>query len=100
MSSFSLNPAAFREIKLFISNVPFSTNEAELRAALMARGLRVSVVKIPRGPQGRSRGYGFATVLSQDPAKDILDLYGLEVGGRAIGVQLSEDTRREIKGSR
>lgn len=98
MSSFKLDPSAFREIKLFVGNIPFTSSEEEVRDLFMTKGLKVSVVKIPRLPNGRSKGFGFVVFLSDDPARDILDLYGVQLSGRPLRIALSQDTRDEMKG--
>ncbi len=83
-----------REVTLFIGNLAFSAEEADLTAAFQSHGCRVSLVKISRDADGeKSRGYGFVTVLTEDPDAIIESMYGTEICGRNIRVDYSTSAR-------
>ena len=83
------------EVIFFVGNVPFDSTENELRDVFVAAGCRVSKVKIARdGESHRSRGFGFVTLLTEDPEQVVQDLYGVELKGRNLRVQVSTSEPR------
>ena len=83
-----------REVTLFVGNLAFAATEADVQTAFEARGLRVSLVKVSRDPDGeKSRGYGFVTVFTADPDRAISDLYGTPICGRNVRVDYSTSAK-------
>jgi RNA recognition motif-containing protein len=73
---------------LYVGNLPFDTNEAQLRALFQEGGRQVSEVKIITDRDtGRPRGFAFVEMGSQADAEAAVNsLNGREFGGRALTV--------------
>jgi len=73
--------------KLYIGNLPFSTDDAALKAHFEQAGPVTEAVVIMDKMTGRSRGFGFVTFENEaDAAKAIETLDGAELDGRALRV--------------
>ena len=73
--------------KLYIGNLPFSTDDAALKAHFEQAGPVTEAVVIKDKMTGRSRGFGFVTFENEaDAAKAIETLDGAELDGRALRV--------------
>ena len=84
----------WQETVYFVGNVPFDATEPDLTEVFKAKGHRVSTVKIARDVDGvRSRGFGFVTILTDDPDAIIKDMYGVELNGRCLRVDVSTSKR-------
>jgi RNA recognition motif-containing protein len=82
--------------KLYVGNLPFSTTEAELRAAFESHGDVDSVNVITDRESGRSRGFAFVEMSeasAADAAMRALD--GSEMGGRSLRVNEAQERRRD-----
>ena len=72
---------------IFVGNLSFNTNEDELRQAFEAYGQVDRVSIMTDRDTGRSRGFGFVEMASnEDGDKAITALNGSQVGGRTINV--------------
>jgi RNA recognition motif-containing protein len=73
--------------KLYVGNLPYSTDENALREIFGAKGT-VQSVKIVTDPHdGRSKGFGFIEMETEEEADAaIQDLNGHEMGGRTLRV--------------
>jgi RNA recognition motif-containing protein len=73
--------------KLFVGNLPFTTNEDEVRAMFAEFG-DVQGVTIPTDRDtGKPRGFAFVEMAQDDDAeKAIAAVNGKRVGGRALNV--------------
>lgn len=72
---------------IFVGNLSFNTNEDELRAAFEAYGQVDRVSILTDRETGRSRGFGFVEMVSnEDGEKAITALNGSQLGGRTINV--------------
>jgi len=72
---------------IFVGNLSFNTNEDELRAAFEAYGQVDRVSILTDRETGRSRGFGFVEMASnEDGEKAITALNGSQLGGRTINV--------------
>jgi RNA recognition motif-containing protein len=82
-------------LRLFVSNVPWSCTTEELRALFEQQGqVRDCVIVLDRGT-GRSRGFGFVEMTSDDEATiAISELDGYVLGGRNLRVNESQVDRR------
>jgi cold-inducible RNA-binding protein len=89
-----------KEQAFFVGNLAFHATEDDVITSFESLGLKVSVVVLPRDTDGvRNRGFGFVTALCSDPAAAIERLYGSEIGGRRIRVELAkEPTIKTISG--
>ena len=73
--------------KLYVGNLPYSTNDAELRSMFEVHGEVVSASVVLDRETGRSRGFGFVE-MSDDSAADgaIEKMNGSSESGRALVV--------------
>ena len=79
---------------MYVSNLSFNTSDAELQDLFAAFGTVSSAKVITDRETGRSRGFGFVEMPSDDEGKDaMLGLNNKEVEGRAMSV--SEAKQRE-----
>lgn len=73
--------------KLFVGSLPFSTTSDELKQIFAAAGQVVEANVVMDKMSGRSRGFGFVEMSSEDEAKTAIEkLNGSDVGGRKIFV--------------
>src|SRR5262245_11941983 len=86
--------------RLYVGNLPFSTDEAQLRAICGQDGRVVNDVKLVTDREtGRPRGFAFVEMGSPADAQACIDaLNGMNVGGRALTV--NEAREREERGGR
>ncbi|HSR51318.1 MAG TPA: RNA-binding protein [Acidobacteriota bacterium] len=72
--------------RIYVGNLPYSTNEAELRELFEQHGAVDDVSLIYDRDTGRARGFGFVEMEDGD-ADDAIDaLNGSELGGRRLTV--------------
>jgi RNA recognition motif-containing protein len=85
--------------KLFVGNLSFQTTSADLEALFAEVGTCESASVITDRDTGRSRGFGFVEMGSNDEAqKAIATLNGRDVQGRQLNV--SEAKERSDRGDR
>ncbi len=73
--------------KIFVGNLSFSMGEAELRQLFEQKGGVESVTVMRDTDTGRSRGFGFVEMASDEAAqKAIAELNGYSVDGRNLTV--------------
>ncbi len=83
--------------KLFVGNLSFQTTSADLEALFAEVGSCESASVITDRDSGRSRGFGFVEMASNDEAqKAIAALNGRDVQGRQLNV--SEAKERSDRG--
>lgn len=72
---------------IYVGNLPYNVNEEQLQDMFVAHG-SVSNTKIAYDREsGRSKGFGFVTMLDKDEAQAAIDaLNGSELSGRNIRV--------------
>ena len=81
--------------KLYVGNLSFDTTEQQLEAAFAAHGSVQSVSIIVDRQTGRSRGFGFVEMDSEQEAEAaVTALNGTELNGRTLTV----NEARERKG--
>ena len=72
---------------LFVGSLPYSTTDDELKAHFEQAGTVVSARVITERETGRSKGFGFVEMGSDEDAKKAIDeLNGKELSGRALVV--------------
>ena len=72
---------------IFVGNLSFNTNEDELRQIFESYGQVDRVSILTDRDTGRSRGFGFVEMASdEDGEKAITALNGSQIGGRTINV--------------
>ncbi|MEO6231378.1 MAG: RNA-binding protein [Ferruginibacter sp.] len=85
-------------MNIYVSNLSFNTNDAELNELFSKFGTVSSAKVIMDRETGRSRGFGFVEMDSDDEGKDaMLGLNNKEVEGRAMSVSIAKE--REARSS-
>ena len=76
---------------IYVGNLPYSTREEDLREVFEAHG-NVENVKIIRDREtGRSRGFGFVEMSTDEETNAAISaLNGSELGGRTLKVSISK----------
>ena len=84
--------------KLYVGGLPYATTEADLKELFSEHGTVESVRVITDRETGRSKGFGFVEMGSQEAAEAaIAKLNDSELGGRTLVV--NEAKPRENRGS-
>lgn len=85
--------------KLFVGNLPYSVKDESLAEIFSEAGEVTEARVVFDKFSGRSRGYGFVTMVDEESAqKAIEEMNGKEVDGRKITVNISRP--KEQKESR
>jgi len=85
--------------KLYVGNLSYSTEEANIRKMFEAHGEVVSVNLITDKYTGQSKGFGFVEMATDEAAKAAMNaLNGQQVDGRAIRVNEAFDKPRREGG--
>ena len=77
--------------KIYVGNLPFTADEAAVRALFEQHGTVESVSLINDRETGRPRGFGFVEMSSADAARAIQNLNGKDMGGRPLKVNEAQD---------
>jgi RNA recognition motif-containing protein len=87
-------------MKLFVGNLSFETTDEDLKAAFSNSGTCVTASVIKDRLTGKSRGFGFIEMSTDDEARRaIAELNGRDLKGRAISVNEARE-RSESRGPR
>lgn len=73
-------------MNIFVGNLPFSTNGAQLEELFSAHGAVSSATVITDRETGRSRGFGFVEMDDDAGRAAIEALNGADFGGRSLTV--------------
>jgi len=85
-------------MNIYVSNLSFNTTDVELNELFSKFGTVSSAKVIMDRESGRSRGFGFVEMPSDDEGKDaMLGLNNKEVEGRAMSVSVAKE-REERSG--
>ena len=77
--------------KLFVGSLPWSVDDQKLQEAFEEHGEVVSAKVVKDRETGRSRGFGFVEMASQDSANSaITALNNAQLGGRNIVVNVAK----------
>ena len=82
--------------KLYVGNLPFSVDEAQLRELFSDYGEISELAMITDRETGRSKGFAFITFATQQAAEKALELDGKDLGGRKLRVNMAQE--RDSKG--
>lgn len=86
-------------MNIYVSNLSFNTSDAELNELFSAFGQVSSAKVITDRETGRSRGFGFVEMPSDDEGKDaMLGLNNKEVEGRAMSVSVAREKSEGNRG--
>ncbi len=73
--------------KLYVGGLSYDTNEAALKETFSAAGAVESAVIIIDRMTGRSKGFGFVEMSSDEEAQKAIEMFnGKELGGRTVTV--------------
>ena len=76
--------------KLFIGNLPFEVNDADLRTVLAVAGTVVDARVVLNKKTGRSKGYGFVEMETEALALEAVKKFeGATLNERALTVQIA-----------
>ena len=85
--------------KLYVGGLPWSTTDQELQELFAQKGNVVSAQVITDKVSGRSRGFGFVEMATDDDAKKAIDeLNGSAIGDRKIIVNEARPRREDGNG--
>ena len=89
--------------KLYVGGLPYSTTDTELKDAFAQAGAVVSAVVIVDKMSGRSKGFGFVEMSSDEEAQKAIGMMnGKDFGGRKLTVNearpMEERPRRDFRG--
>lgn len=80
--------------KLYVGNLPYQTTDEDLSQAFGAHGQVTSATIIMDKFSGRSKGFGFVEMSSDEDAQKAIDaLNGTDFGGRAVVVNEARPPR-------
>lgn len=83
--------------KIYVGNLPYSVNDAEIRKMFESHGEVASASVVLDRDTGRPRGFGFVEMSNNDEADAAINaMNGQEMGGRALVV--NEARPRENSG--
>ena len=86
-------------MNIYVSNLSFNTSDAELSELFSTFGEVSSAKVITDRETGRSRGFGFVEMPSEDEGKDaMLGLNNKEVEGRAMSVSVAKEREARTGG--
>jgi len=73
--------------KLYVGGLPYSTNDEELRTHFAQAGTVESASVVTDRETGRSRGFGFVEMASDEEAQKAIEMFNdSDLGGRNITV--------------
>lgn len=76
--------------KLFVGNLPYKVRSAELNQMFAQFGTVVEAIVIEERQTGRSKGFGFVTLSTEEEAQAAVNaMNGHEVEGRALVVNVA-----------
>ena len=88
--------------KLYVGGLPYSSTDAELKDAFSQAGSVVSATVIMDKMTGRSKGFGFVEMSTDEEAQKAIDMWsGKDFGGRTLTVNearpMEERPRRDFR---
>lgn len=85
--------------KLYVGNLPYSVNDDSLRDHFAAAGTVTSASVITDRMSGRSKGFGFVEMSTEEEAKAAIDMFnGKELDGRALTVNEARPKEERPRG--
>ena len=87
--------------RIYVCNIVWEATDEDFKAWLVEQGYRPLEVKIIKeNDTGRSRGFGFVKLASEEEARDAIEkLDGLEYQGRTLHVAEAHERKRGGGGS-
>lgn len=86
--------------KLFIGGISYSTTEDSLKSAFSQAGTVTSATIIMDKMSGRSKGFGFVEMSSDEEAQKAIEMWnGKELDGRTIKVDVARPMKKRFDGN-
>jgi len=82
-------PDFMGETKLYVSNLPYDVTEDNL-IEVFAKVGQIGDVILVKDPNGRSRGFGFVTMLTKEAGDKSLGMNGEDLNGRPMDIRIAE----------
>jgi cold-inducible RNA-binding protein len=94
MTSEVIRGISFMENKLYVGNLSYSTTEGELERTFAEYGEVLSAVIITERDTGRSKGFGFVEMSTEEEAAEAMAaLNGQMLGGRPLRIDKARPKR-------
>jgi RNA recognition motif-containing protein len=78
------------DTKLYVGNLPYTTTEDDLRSLFTQAGDVTSVALITDRQTGRSKGFAFVEMASQEAVENAISMFnGAQFGGRPLTVNVA-----------
>ena len=88
------------ESKLYVGNLPFRTRDADLQELFSQAGSVVSANVITDRESGRSKGFAFVEMSSQEEAEKAIQMFnGYSLDGRDLRVSIARPREERPRGS-
>src|SRR5918998_4069669 len=78
-------------MRIYVGNLPFTADEAQVRQLFEQHGTVESVALINDRETGRPRGFGFVEMPRADAQRAIQSLNGKDMGGRPLRVNEAQE---------
>jgi RNA recognition motif-containing protein len=89
------------EARLYVGNLPYNTVDADLQNLFSQAGTVKNAQVIKDRASGRSKGFGFVEMSTQDEAQAAINKFnGQDFNGRALTVNLARPREDRPSGSR
>ena len=87
------------EAKLYVGNLPFTTGDADLQDLFAKAGTVKSAQVIKDRASGRSKGFGFVEMSSEEEAQSAITMFhGKDFSGRPLTVNLARPREERPSG--
>lgn len=78
------------EYKIYVGNLPYTTTDADLQSMFAEAGAVKSATVIKDRESGRSKGFGFVEMASQEAMEKAISMFnGKDMAGRALSVNVA-----------
>jgi cold-inducible RNA-binding protein len=85
--------------KLYVGNLPYTTNEAELKELFSQAGAVESTAVITDKFSGRSKGFGFVEMATPEEAEKAIQMFNQhDMGGRKLTVSEARPKEERPRG--
>lgn len=82
--------------RLYVGGLPYATTDDELRQMFEASGTVASATVATDKGTGRSKGFGFVEMSTEDEAKSAIEaVHGKTMGERTIRVEVAQVPKRD-----
>ena len=87
------------ETKLYVGNLDYSTSDSDLQELFAQAGSVKSVALITDRETGRSRGFGFVEMATQEEAQKAISMFnGHQLGYRSLTVNFARPREERSRG--